>query len=245
MRSRIFCSYGGARRVLLSVLMVSGTLFAQERTGVPVRGEPEQYAAHVSSGSRIYAATVLPADQVKHLFAFDISKNYVVVEVACYPGGAPINVEPDSFVAKGGKDKSVIRSSDAITVAADTQQKNTPRPPSLTSPVYTEANVGFETGTDPYTGRRVHGVYGGGGVGVGSDPGPQFPSPGGWPEDRALLERQLASRSLPAGKFDRATAGYLYFPHALLKKKGKGVYQLEYLADAAGTVELTLPAKGR
>jgi hypothetical protein len=245
MRSQMFCVSGRARRVLLSVLMVSGTLFAQERTGVPVRGTPEEYAAHVSSGGRVYAATVLPADQVKHLFAFDISKNYVVVEVACYPGGASLNIEPDSFVAKGAKDKGVIRSNDAVTVAADIQQKNTPRPPSLTSPVYSEASVGYETGTDPYTGRRVHGVYGGGGVGVGGDPGPQFPSPGGWPQDRELLEHQLASRSLPAGRFDHPTAGYLYFPQVLLKKKGKGVYQLEYLADAAGTVELTVPAKGR
>jgi hypothetical protein len=218
---------------------------AQDRTGVPARGTPDEYATHVSSGGRVYAATVLPPDHVKHLFAFDISKNYVVIEVACYPGGPPIQIEPESFVAKGGKDKSVVRTADAVTVAADIQQKNTPRPPSLTSPVYSEANVGFETGTDPYTGRRVHGVYGGGGVGVGGDPGPQFPSPGGWPQDRELLERQLASKSLPAGRFDRPTAGYLYFPHALLKKKGKSVYELEYLADAAGPVQLTIPAKSR
>jgi len=245
MRSRNSYGYGTARRVLLSVLLVSGAVFAQERAGVPVRGKPDEYAAHVSSGGRTYAATVLPADQVKHLFAFDISKSYVVVEVACYPGGAPLKIEPDSFVANGGKGRSVIRSSDAVTVAADIQQKNTPRPPSVTSPIYTEATVGYESGTDPYTGRRVHGVYGGGGVGVGGEPGPQFPSPGGWPQDRELLERQLANRSLPAGQFYRPTAGYLYFPHALLKKKGKGFYQLEYQADAAGPVKLTIPANSR
>ena len=243
MRSQAFSSFDRARRVLLLALSVSGAIFAQERNGVPARGTPDEYAAHVSSGGRVYAATVLPADQVKHLFAFDISKSYVVVEVACYPGGAPINIEPDSFVAKGSKDKGVIRTTDAVTVAADIQQKNTPRPPSVTSPVYTEATVGYESGTDPYTGRRVHGVYGGGGVAMGGNPGPQFPTPGGWPQDRELLERQLASRSLPAGRFDHPTAGYLYFPHALLKKKGKGFYQLEYLADAAGPVELTVPAK--
>jgi hypothetical protein len=80
---------------------------------------------------------------------------------------------------------------------------------------------------------------------VGGGPVPQFPSPGGWPQDRELLEQQLAERSLPAGRFDHPVAGYLYFPHSLLKKKAKGVYELVYLADPAGTVELIVPAKNR
>ncbi len=210
---------------------------------MPARSKPDDYATQVNVRERVYAASVLSKEQVKHLFAFDISRYYTVVEVACYPReGASISLDPDSFVVKAAKDKDVVRRADAMTVAANIQQKNTPRPPTETTPVYTQAHVGYETGTDPYSGRRVHDVYGGAGVGVGGPPEPQFPAPGGWPLDRELLERQLAEQSLPGGRFAHPVAGYLYFPSALLKK-AKGVYELKDLDDASGTAVLEIPAK--
>ena len=236
------CSGFQAGGCLFVALIITGGAFAQEQPGVPARSKPDDYATHVNTRERVYAASVLSKEQVKHLFAFDISKYYTVVEIACYPREGSFNLDPDSFVVKAGKDKDVVRHADAMTVAANIQQKNTPRPPSETTPVYTQGHVGYETGTDPYTGRRVHDVYGGAGVGVGGPPEPQFPAPGGWPQDRELLERQLAEHSLPGGRFAHPVAGYLYFPSALLKK-AKGVYELKDLDDTSGAADLEISPK--
>jgi hypothetical protein len=190
----------------------------------------------------------VPTDQVRHLFAFDISKSYVVFEIACYPGEKlPGQLEPDSFVVKTGNKGDAVHQADAGTIAADVQRQNTPRLSSRTSDVHTEANVGYESGTDPYTGRRVHGVYTGGGVGVGSgqpaDRGSRYPTPGGTPEDRQLLQSQLHQRALPGGNFDHPVAGYLYFARSSVKKDAKGAYALEYSTDSTQTVHLTVPSK--
>jgi hypothetical protein len=82
---------------------------------------------------------------------------------------------------------------------------------------------------------------------------PAAPSPGGYPVDRALLENQLWDRSLPQARIDRPTAGYVYFPSSLLKKKSSGEYELEYLGSGREPVlngsaspqkiELVIPAK--
>lgn len=245
MNSLSFCSCLRSRRILFAALVAAASsAVAQQRGGVPARTTPEDYAVHVSAGGRTYAASALTADQVKHLFAYDISKSYVVFEVGCYPtGGAPMDIHPDSFVAHTRDDKDIVRPVDAITVAAQIEQKNTQRVPTATSQVYTEANIGYETGTDPYSGRRVHGVYGGGGVGVGREIGSQSPAPRNWPPDTEALEHQLTDRALPEGQFDHPIAGYLYFPNALLKKKGKGVYELKYAGNAADSAELAVPAR--
>jgi hypothetical protein len=68
------------------------------------------------------------------------------------------------------------------------------------------------------------------------------------PVDRDLLQTQLQERQLPAGKFDHAVAGYLYFPRSVVKKDSNGNYVLQHLGEtnAAGvseTVELAVPAK--
>jgi hypothetical protein len=216
--------------------------------GIQPRAGAEDYATKAQADGQIYAASLVPADRVKHLFAFDISKSYVVFEVACYSGDHPsAEVEPESFVVKTGKKGDVVRQADAATVAADVQRQNTPKLPSRAPAVYTEANVGYENGTDPYTGRRVHDVYTGGGVGVASgqpaDGGPRYPTPGGTPQDRELLESQLQQRALPGGKFDHAVAGYLYFFRSSVKKDSKGSYVLEYSTDSSQTVRLTVPSK--
>jgi hypothetical protein len=187
----------------------------------------------------------LSPDEVNHLFAFDISRDYLVFEVACYPEeNGRLQLQADDFVVKTNDKSEVAHRADPQTIAARTQQKSAPKPSSPT--VYTEANVGYESGTDPYTGRRVHGVYTGGGVGVSTYPAPQYPTPGGYPQDRALLENQLWSKSLPEGTFTAPVAGYLYFPSSLLKKKSKDGYLLQYQgSDSSSRMDLQVPAKSK
>jgi hypothetical protein len=238
-------------RLKVAVCIVAGALVAsaQAITGVHPRAGAGDYAAAQQSGKVTYAASVLSADQVKHIFATDISKSYLVFEVACYPSQASqMRIDSDDFLIRAGKNSEFVHPADAVTVASFIQQKNTPaRPSNNNSAVYTSANVGYESGTDPYTGRRVHGVYTGAGVSVGpADPGPPFPAPpGSAPQDRMLLESQLSDKALPQGSFSEPIAGFLYFPLKAIKKKSNGAYQMNYLGDPLGKVALQIPAKSR
>lgn len=218
---------------------------AQTTPGVHPRTRPGDYAAVAQRKTATYAASVLSAEQVKHIFPIDISKTYLVFEVACYPSHTT-EIEPDNFLI-AGKDSELVHSADATTVASVIQQKNAPRPPSNGQAVYTSASVGYESGTDPYTGRRVSGVYTGAGVGVGpADPGYPYPtSPGVTPQDRETLEGELDNRALPQGSFTKPVAGFLYFPLKAIKKKSSGTYDLQYLSDTAGKVLLQVPVKSR
>jgi hypothetical protein len=233
------------RCALFFALCSTFLLCGQEQPkGIHARSRPEDYAAHLQSSGLTIAATVLSPAEVKHLFAFDISRDYVVFEVACYPdNNGRLELQNDDFVVKTNDKSEVAHRADPQTVAAKLQQKNTPRSPSSPT-VYTEANVGYESGTDPYTGRRVHGVYTGGGVGVSTYPDPRYPTPGGYPEDREMLTNQLWSKSLPEGNFTAPVAGYLYFPASLLKKKFNGSYLLQYQsADSSSRMDLPVPLK--
>jgi hypothetical protein len=238
-------------RLKVAVLILVGAFVAsaQAISGVHPRARASDYDAAQQRGSVTYAASVLSADQVKHIFATDISKSYLVFEVACYPSQpSQMHIDPEDFLIRAGKNAEFVHPADGVTVASVIQQKNTPRAPSNNnSAVYTSANVGYESGTDPYTGRRVHGVYTGAGVGVGpADPGPPFPAPpGSAPQDRMILESQLSDKALPQGSFSTPVAGFLYFPIKAIKKKSNSAYQMNYLGDPAGKVQLQVPVKSR
>jgi hypothetical protein len=230
---------------------------------VPARSTPDDYAAHISApqanGPATFAASIVSADEVKRLFAFDISKSYVVFEVAVYPkAGSTVDLDPDGFVVRSSRDGEPVRNTDSVTVASVIQQKNLPPPPSKGPVVVASTAVGYESGTDPYTGQRVHGTYTASQVAVGNgrDYGPPaMPSPGGYPQDRVLLENQLWDKSLPSGQIRQPAAGFLYFPISLLKKNASGAYELEYLgsdhepeligSNSRRKIVLEVPAKKR
>lgn len=226
----------------------ASVLFAQNPPGIRPRPAPTDYAATQQSRSATYAASVVPADQVKHLFPFNISHDYLVLEVACYPGNAgSVKLAPGDFRVRSPKG-DFIPPADAVTVASVIQDERTPHPRANDTGIVTSANVGYESGIDPVTGQRVQGVYTGVGVGVergGPDPGPIGPPPpGSTPYDRRVLEDQLNAKALPEGDFTAPVAGFLYFPASRAKKKSGG-YTLEYLGDDSGSVLLEVPAKGR
>lgn len=243
----------------LSILALAAVNCAaqQQPKGVPARSSPDDYPARVSVDGVTFAAAALSPDQIKHTFAFDISKYYVVFEVAIYPGMTTPTIDADGFVVRTAAKSEAVRRSDPVTVASANQQKNLPRDPSRWPTVVAATSVGYESGRDPCTGRPVHGTYTSTqvGVGIGDDGAPRYPSPGGYPQDRELLERQLWEKSLPEGRLVHPAAGYLYFPASLLKKKSGNAYQMEYLGasgdDTAAQrapsekVRLDIPAKAR
>ena len=233
--------------VLFASFAVFGQTGPQRSEGVRVRSGPADYSAQTKAGGTEIAATVLSADLVKHAFAYDISKQYVVIEIAIFPGTKDsLAVREGDFSIHPPAKLDVIRQAEPETVAADIQNRNTPRHTGRSVPVYGEVNVGYETGTDPDTGRRGHGTYTGVGVGVGGPPAPTYPTPGGYPQDRALLEDQLFRKSLPEGAMTKPVAGYLYFPLSELKSS-KGSYDLEFRSDDPHqqAVTLSVPARAK
>lgn len=230
---------------LVPVLILAALCFAPPAQSQVHPRSPADYAVSAQLNGATFAASILSSDQVKHIFAVDISKGYVVVEVACFPGpNASVDVHPDDFLVKTGTKGEFVHPADGVTVASVIQGKNSPPPPSR-STVHTEAAVGYQTGTDAY-GRRVHSVYTEAGASVGPDPNPQpGPRPGSSPQDHQNLEYQLMDRGLGEGRTTVPVAGYLYFPAASLKKSPANTYQLQYFGDAGQKVDLPVTAKGR
>jgi hypothetical protein len=234
--------------------------FGQDQSpkGVHPRATPDDYAVKASGSVATYAVSLLPAEQAKQLFAFDITGKYLVFEVAYFPkDNQTSQIDPDDFVIRRKDRGESAHGADATAVAVAVQKENAPKQTSSMgnsdTHVYTEAHVGYESGRDPVTGQKVNGTYTGAGVGVehgGPSVPPDAPRPGGTLVDRDLLQTQLRDRQLPTGKFDHAVAGYLYFPKAAVKKDGSGNYVLEHLGEtnAAGvseTVALVIPGKNR
>ncbi len=236
-------------------------LCAQEEAspkGVHPRATPDDYAVEAQGKGAAYAASLVPVEQAKQLFAFDITGKFLVFEVAYFPKDNQwATLDTDDFVIKRGGKGDLSHVADATAVASAIQRESAPKHPeslgTSDTHVSTEAHVGYESGRNPVTGQPVHGTYSGAGVGVeqGGPPAPPAsPRPGASSEDRKMLETQLRDRQLPSGKFDHAVAGYLYFPKATVKKDGSGNYVLEHLGEtnSAGvseTVDLVIPAKNR
>ena len=231
--------------VIFAAIVISNVTAQTPYSGVRARSAPADYAVSQQTAHATYAAALVPADQVKQLFALDISKKYLVFEVAVYPvktGAASIS--PGDFLAQSGSHADFVCPVNAAAIAAAMGDRNSsPHLPDRVGNVNTEVGVGYETGTDPYTGRRVHGTYTE--VGVNNYPNPQPsspPRPGSSPQNRINLEDELSDRSLPAGTFTPPTAGYLYFAASELKKVN-GAYELQFLNDDSGKVSLFTPTK--
>lgn len=229
--------------------IVSSIAYAQTpATGVRARSTPADYAVSRQTSRATYAVSLIPPEQVKRLFPVDISKTYLIFEVACYPSqSGDVALNPGDFLVKSESRSEYIHPSDAATIASLIQDKNTPpQLPSRGPEVTTAATVGYDSGRDPYTGQRVHGTYTAAEVGVNNRPDNYPPPPpprhGSSTQDRQALENQLADKLLPQGTFHAPVAGYLYFVADALKKVN-GSYDLQFLGDDSGKVDLPVPNK--
>jgi hypothetical protein len=236
---------------LLLLTTISCFLLADDGPqGIPARPSASDYAAKTQWQTATFAASLVPSKQVEHLFAFDISKSFLVFEVACYAdSNAAIKISREAFVVKD------IHSTEPETVASTIERQNQPpMPSSHPLGLETSATIGVAHGNDPYTGRPVTGVYTGGSVTAETNPRrdggyPSDPKPGGTSEDRRMLAAQLKVRGIPEGPVHHPVAGYIYFRKSDVKAQG-GNYELQYLAEEEGTgvthaVTLTVPAKTR
>ena len=217
-------------------LMLVAVIAALANNGIRPRGSPADYPAHVTSDGVTIASAVVPAAQVRKIFATDLNRGgYVVVEVAVYPeSGGEVDVSSGDFMLSATGESSAIPPVSARSIAGVLDRKNSPP---LVRDTDVTTSVGYETGTDPVTGRRVSGTYTGVAVANGP-PGSLAPPPSG--PDPWTMKQELEERSLPEGKTSQPVAGYLYFPKRSKKSRNAG-YDLTYYG-ASNKVRLVIPA---
>jgi hypothetical protein len=217
-------------------LMCAAASLLSANSGIRPRGSAIDYPVHVTQDGVTIAAAVIPPAQVRKLFATDVNGGgYIVVEVAIYPGpGREVTVSTDDFMFGVAAESSSVRPLSALAIAGALDRRNSPR--GRTTDVAT--TVGYESGTDPYTGRRVSGVYTG--VGVTNSPqgtlGPPSSGPDPW-----TMQQELEERALPDGKITQPVAGYLYFPK--LKKAKNAAYQIIFYGANPKLTLVVQPAK--
>lgn len=214
--------------------------------GIRPRANASDYPAHETSDGVTVAAAVVPADQVRKLFATDLNKGgYIVVEIGIYPDGKPADVSFRDFVLRVGSESTFLRAADPRTIASVLRQKNTPPPPRKSDvTIYPTATIGYESGPryDQGTGRqRSGGVYTGAGVGVatGGAGSPQYPAPASTDRDEATMQQELQDKVLPQGVVTRPVAGYLFFPRPSGKARN-ALYEMEWFRDN-GKLRIAIP----
>lgn len=201
-------------------------LLATGPQGTVPRGMALEYPAHAQANGATIGARLLTAKQVHSSFSTDLNSCCLVVEVALYPAkGKSIDVSLNDFALQAGNTDHAVKPSSATLLAAELQKHNEPSTGTnvQVSPV---VHVGYESGVDPITGQRVHGVDYGVGVGVGVGGSDPSMSPASTPRDRDVMQLELSEKGLPQVDTSAPVAGYIYF--RLSKDSKKAPHYLEY-----------------
>jgi hypothetical protein len=193
--------------------------------GVPARTAPADYTAHAEAKGVRMGAEILSVDEVRNMFATDLS-NYIVVEVGVWPEtGKTLDLSPVDFSLLLDSDRAPIRPVSPKTIAGVIQRKGQSR----RDDIILYPTVGVQTGT--------WGTGVGVGVGVGMGGGP--PGPASTDRDRRTMELELDEKGLPDAAVQKLVAGYLYFPANSKAKKLTSV-ELIFEGDAA-KLQMKLP----
>lgn len=229
--------------------LAGGAVLLGDSPGIHPRPNAQQYGASVRVPNATVAAAALSADEVKHSFTTDLSKGYVVLEVAVYPDrDGNVKISPEDFMLKFAGQGALIRPSEPAVIASAMRPKSSPAYGSAagrsTIDIVPTASVErvSEVYTDPTTGKRKtdSGWVTSTGVAVsGPNHGPPAMSGPGNARDRETIEAELADKSLPEGTIGQPTAGYLYFPTPKGIKKN-GSYELQYLGQSSN-IKLSVP----
>jgi hypothetical protein len=207
---------------LLFALLVTQAS-ARDEYGTAPRAEASRYPASTQQGQLSIGAQLLTAEQIRRAFATELDRNFLVVEVAVFPGtGGSVDVARPAFAIRAAGSDSASKPLNPRNVAATAQQRSSE---GRDVTIYPQVGIGYESGRtyDPATGqqRRGGGVYTSAGVGVGVGPRESASTD----KDREVMELELTEKGLPEGSASKPVAGYLYFPYPE-KKKG-AAYQLE------------------
>lgn len=222
----------------VAALVCAVAMASDTSRGTVPRPTPDKYDAHAEQDGIGIGATLLTPSQAKKVFATDVDRCCLVVEVAVYPKkDGLLEVSLSDFALRQVGHDFATRPSSAEVVAGKLQRTNETQASNghdvTLSPV---GGVGVGSTTDPYTGQRRTGVNYGGGVGVGVG-GTQPKSPSTQEADRRTMELELNEKGLPQGNTVAPVSGYVYFT-VTPKKNTK--YQLEYTTNGN---QVVLPLK--
>ena len=194
-------------------------------TGVPPRDASTDYPAHRPTDAATIAADIVPANLVAKMFSSEISKDYIVVEVAVYPdNGVPFDVKLTDFARRVGQ--RIGRADQPVDVWP-WQERRTPSR-SLPVDITTETGVIYQRSSDPAYGRQQGvGTYAGVAVSPAGQNAPPPPNP---KVDPQIVSDKVRRSALAEGKTTTAIAGYLYFPQYMKRRKSDGV-ELKYARD--------------
>jgi hypothetical protein len=222
---------------LLALAPDSSGQSPEKHEGTVPRANAAAYRAHAEKGGFNLGAERISPKEVSSIFAADVNRCCLVVQVAVYPKqDQPTDLSLfDFMLVQVGTDKPV-RPESPTTVAAKLEDKK--NPPGGVG-VTTSTGVGYESGTDidPVTGQPVHvrGVTTSAGAGVSTgNTVPQDVAD----HDREIIERELYAKGLPQAKVSVPVAGHLYFFISKPKKDSK--YQLVY-TGLSEPLTLSLP----
>ena len=177
------------------------------RGRIPPRNSAADYTVSGKSASVEIGVVCVPAAQVKKLLGEDLEKRgFVTFEIGLFPAGANrVDVSPDDFKLRQGKDPSFLRSAPPGLVA-ETIYPTRNKEPKI------DGNVSVQTTEAIYSSRAGTGRMTGVAVAVGKDPNapqpPASPSAG----KNADLVLLLTESQLPEEKTLRPVAGYVFFP---------------------------------
>jgi hypothetical protein len=226
MRRLLACAFASA---ILSMI-ASGA-----DTGVPPRGASTDYPVHGSAAAATIAAAILAPNQVSKMFSPDISKRYIVVEIAIYPeSGVPFDVESPDFALRVGQ--AIGRADRPLDVSPWPERRGPAG--RLPVDVTTETGVIYQRSNDPVYGRQ-QGVGTYTGVGVGAPGQPNVPPPPAPGADPRVVYDKVQRMALPEGDTKLVIAGYLYFPQYAKRRKSDEI-ELKYAKDDV-RVNLLLP----
>jgi hypothetical protein len=224
-------------------LVCAVSLAAQGPRGTVPRAAADKYAAHGEVHGTAVGARLLTAKEAAKVFSTDVDRCCMVLEVAFFPAkDGMADVVMNEFALRVVGEDIANRPATAELVAARLYRKSQPAS-SGGRDVYIQprVGVGYETGTDPYTGQRRSGTTTTTGVDV--IVGPKGSGPGGpgagtanppyGEEDRRTMELELREKGLPEGATAAPVSGYIYFSQ-LKKKNAK--YQLEYTVNGEKVV---------
>jgi hypothetical protein len=229
------------------ILLCVAPLTAEAPRGSVPRNGAGAYAAHASQGTFQIGASLLTHKELKKIFAADVNKCCLVVEVAFYPTKDNfVKIALDDFMLREVGLEVGVRPSTAEVLAARLEDRPLPPDREHRAGVTTSSEVGYEReryptndgcGNTRTTSRS--GVYQRQSVGVGIPVGGKSPTPeiGAIQSNRRAIEAELGEKGLPEVSAWEPVAGYLYFS---LPKKSKNGYELVYMA---GEHKIVVPLK--
>ncbi|MDQ1470836.1 MAG: hypothetical protein QOJ99_2316 [Bryobacterales bacterium] len=139
-------------RGLLVASSVAISLVYADGTGVPPRDSGSQYQAHGETNSAIIAASIVPPKQAAKLLTSDVTKRYIVMEVAVYPkSGHEIEIQSLDFALKraSGGTSRPANPEEVASVWGQARPELGRRPPTQGAPYEVFGLSKYNSGPDP------------------------------------------------------------------------------------------------